>query len=71
MSLSVANAVAERFSGVLSRYQVYQYSSPELFDRLENLTFNGESEVEVDGVTYAAVRDIDAEGEFYVLLAKG
>lgn len=70
MSLRISNAVSERFSGAI-KHQIYQRSSPEFFDRLENLTFEGESEVEVDGVTYTAIRGTDAEGEFYVLLAGG
>lgn len=51
------------------KHQVYQSSFPELFERLENLTFEGETEVEVDGVVYGVTRGADPEGEFYTLQA--
>ena len=52
-------------------HQVYQSGFPELFERLENLTFEGDTEVELDGVVYNVARDTDPEGEFYVLKAEG
>ncbi len=52
-------------------HQVYQSSLPELFERLENLTFEGEREVELDGVVYNVARDTDPDGEFYILRAEG
>ena len=51
-------------------HQVYQSRFPELFERLENLTFEGDTTVELDDVVYNVARDIDLEGEFYVLRAE-
>ena len=51
-------------------HQVYQPSFPELFERLENLTFEGDTTVELDGVVYNVTRNTDPEGEFYVLRAE-
>jgi hypothetical protein len=52
-------------------HQVYQSGFPELFERLENLTFEGDITVELDGVVYNVARDTDTKGEFYLLRAEG
>lgn len=54
-----------------SEHQVYQCNFPELFERLENLTFGGETEVDLDGVVYSVALGADSQGEFYVLRAEG
>jgi hypothetical protein len=48
---------------------VNQSSLPELFERLENLTFAGETQVDLDGVVYSVALSADSQGEFYVLQA--
>jgi hypothetical protein len=52
-------------------HQVYQSSFPELFERLANLMFEGDTTVELDGVVYSVTRDMDVEGDFYLLRAEG
>jgi hypothetical protein len=47
--------------------RVYQSSLPELFERLENFTFVGETQVDLDGVVYSVALGADSQGEFYVL----
>lgn len=48
---------------------MYQNREPELFEHLEGLMFAGATEVEVDGQTFNAARNKDANGdEFFVLV---
>jgi hypothetical protein len=56
---------------VRTEHQVYQSNFPELFERLENLTFEGDITVELDGVVYNVARDTDTKGEFHLLRAEG
>ncbi len=54
---------------VEGEHRVYQSSLPELFERLESLTFAGETWVDLDGVVYSVALGADSQGEFCVLRA--
>jgi hypothetical protein len=58
---------------VEGEHRVYQCNLPERFERLENLTFGGETEVDLDGVVCSVALGADSQGEFYVCepIAKG
>lgn len=48
--------------------RVLQSEEPELYERLENLMFEGETVLELDGQTYNVARDRDSgEGEVFIL----
>lgn len=50
--------------------RVLQTKEPELYERLENLMFEGETVLELDGQAYNVARDHDRdhdEGEVFIL----
>ena len=48
--------------------RVLQREEPELYERLEDLMFEGETVLELDAQTYNVARDRNsAEGEFFIL----
>jgi len=49
---------------VEGEHRVYRSSLPELFAQLENLTFAGETQVDLDGVVYSVALGADSQGEF-------
>ncbi len=52
---------------VESDHRVYQSSLPELFERLENLAFAGETQVDHAVEVYSVALSADSRGEFHVL----
>lgn len=52
--------------------RVYQKDDPELFEKIENLVFASQLEVELDGVRYSIARsNDDAAGYYYRLIPHG
>ena len=52
--------------------RVYQQDDPELFEKIENLVFASQLEVELDGVRYSIARsDDDAAGYYFRLIPHG